>query len=48
MPIPPTFYFFTLPHEQNNIFGKPGTEKITKQLQRELDKYRKTLAVDEY
>ncbi len=22
------------PHEQNNIFGKPGTEKITKQLQR--------------
>lgn len=36
------------PHEQNNIFGKPGTEKITKQLQRELDKYRKTLAVDEY
>lgn len=36
------------PHEQNNIFGKPGTEKITKQLKRELDKYRKTLAVDEY
>ena len=36
------------PHEQNNIFGKPGPEKITKQLQRELDKYRKTLAVDEY
>ena len=36
------------PHEQNNIFGKPGTEKITKQLQRELNKYRKTLAVDEY
>lgn len=36
------------PHEQNNIFGKLGTEKITKQLQRELDKYRKTLAVDEY
>ncbi|WP_456084255.1 sulfatase family protein [Leyella stercorea] len=36
------------PHEQNNIFGKPGTENITKQLQRELDKYRKTLAVDEY
>ena len=33
---------------QNNIFGKPGTEKITKQLQRELNKYRKTLAVDEY
>lgn len=38
----------TDPHEQNNIFGKPGTEKIMKQLQRELDKYRKTLAVDEY
>lgn len=36
------------PHEQNNIFGKPGTEKITKQLQCELNKYRKTLAVDEY
>ena len=36
------------PHEQNNIFGKPGTEKITKQLQRKLNKYRKTLAVDEY
>ena len=36
------------PHEQNNIFGKPGTEKITKQLLRELNKYRKTLAVDEY
>lgn len=36
------------PHEQNNIFGKPGKEKITKQLQRELNKYRKTLAVDEY
>ena len=36
------------PHAQNNIFGKPGTEKITKQLQRELNKYRKTLAVDEY
>lgn len=36
------------PHEQNNIFGKPGTEMITKQLQRELNKYRKTLAVDEY
>lgn len=38
----------TDPHEQNNIFGKPGTEKIAKQLQRELNKYRKTLAVDEY
>ena len=36
------------PHEQNNIFGKPGAEKITKQLQRELNKYRKNLAVDEY
>ena len=36
------------PHEQNNIFVKPGKEKITKQLQRELNKYRKTLAVDEY
>ena len=36
------------PHELNNIYGKPCTEKITKQLQRELDKYRKSLAVDEY
>ena len=36
------------PHELNNLYGKPGYEKITKQLQRELNKYRKTLAVDEY
>ncbi len=36
------------PHELNNIFGKPGYEKITKQLQRELDKYRKSLNIDEY
>lgn len=36
------------PHELNNIFGKPGYEKITKQLQRELDKYRKSLNIDEH
>ena len=36
------------PHELNNIYGKPGTEKITKQLQRELNNYRKSLSVDEY
>ncbi len=38
----------TDPHELNNIFGKPGYDKITKQLQRELDKYRKSLNIDEY
>ena len=36
------------PHELNNIFGKPGYEKITKQLQRELDKYHKSLNIDEH
>ncbi len=36
------------PHELNNIFGKPGYEKITRQLQRELDKYRKSLNIDEH
>lgn len=36
------------PHELNNVYGKPGYEKITKQLQRQLDSYRKQLKVDEY
>ena len=36
------------PHELNNIYGKPGYEKITKQLQRELNGYRKSLNIDEY
>ena len=36
------------PHELNNLYGKPGYEKITKQLQRELDNYRKSLEIDEY
>lgn len=36
------------PTEVNNVYGKPGYEKITKQLQRQLDAYRKSLAVDEY
>ena len=38
----------TDPHELNNVYGKPGYEKITKQLQRELNAYRKQLAIDEY
>ena len=36
------------PHELNNIYGKPGTEKITKELQQLLDGYRQQLQVDEY
>ena len=36
------------PHELNNLYGKLGYEKITKQLQRELDNYRKSLEIDEY
>lgn len=36
------------PHEQNNLYGKPGYEKITKQLQKQLTDYRKSIAVDEY
>lgn len=36
------------PHELNNIYGKPGYDKITQQLQQTLDNYRKTLKVDEY
>ena len=36
------------PHELNNIYGKPGTEKITKELQQLLDNYRQQLQVDEY
>ncbi len=36
------------PHELNNLYGKPGYEKITRQLQRELSNYRKSLAIDEY
>lgn len=36
------------PHELNNLYGKPGYEKITKQLQRELNNYRKNLEIDEY
>ena len=38
----------TDPNELNNLYGKPGYEKITKQLQRQLDAYRKSLAVDEF
>ena len=36
------------PHELNNLYGKPGYEKITKQLQKELDAYRKAQNVDEF
>jgi len=36
------------PHELNNLYGKPGYEKITKQLQKQLNDYRKSIAVDEY
>ena len=36
------------PHELNNLYGKPGYEKITKQLQKQLDTYRKTQNIDEY
>ena len=36
------------PNELNNLYGKPGYEKITKQLHKELDAYRKAQKVDEY
>lgn len=36
------------PHELNNLYGKPGYEKITKQLQKQLTDYRKSIGVDEY
>lgn len=38
------------PHEMNNLFGKPGYEEITKELQSLLSKYRTDLNVptDEY
>lgn len=36
------------PHELNNLYGKPGYEKITKQLQKQLTDYRKSLGVDEF
>ena len=35
------------PDELNNIYGKPGTEKVTKQLLKRLREYRKELKVDE-
>ena len=37
----------TDPDELNNIYGKPGTEKVTKQLLKRLREYRKELKVDE-
>ncbi len=36
------------PNELNNIYGKPGTEKITRQLQKLLNNYRQQLNIDEY
>lgn len=36
------------PNELNNLYGKPGYEKITKELQKQLDTYRKSLQVKEY
>lgn len=36
------------PHELHNLYGQPGYEKITKELQKTLDKYRKDLKVDEF
>ena len=35
------------PDELNNIYGKPGTEKVTKQLLKRLREYRKELKIDE-
>ena len=35
------------PNELNNIYGKPGTERITKRLMRLLKRYRKDLSVKE-
>lgn len=36
------------PHELNNLYGKTGYEKITKQLQKQLNDYRKSIGVDEF
>ena len=36
------------PHELNNLYGKPGYEKVTKQLQKQLNDYRKSIGVDEF
>lgn len=35
------------PNELNNIYGQPGTERITKELMRLLQQYREELQVDE-
>ena len=36
------------PNELNNLYGKKGYEKITKELKKALKEYRKNLKVDEY
>ena len=35
------------PHELNNVYGKPGYEKITRKLLKELSSYRQQLKIDE-
>ena len=35
------------PNELHNIYGKPGTQKIEKELKKLLANYRKNLKVDE-
>lgn len=36
------------PQEMHNVYGQPGYEAVTKELQKELDRYRKKLKIDEY
>ena len=36
------------PQELHNLYGKPGYEKITNQLKKRLDTYRKQLNVKEF
>lgn len=36
------------PHELNNLYGKPGYEAVTAELQGLLDQYRETLKIEEY
>lgn len=36
------------PNELNNIYGKAGTEKVTKDLMKTLNTYRKDLKIDEF
>lgn len=36
------------PNEMNNLYGQAGMEKVTRQLMKTLEKYRKELAIDEF